>query len=256
MRMAIVLVVVLAASLLASNALAQDFYVRGNYYVASDELGAAGEWGADSGNLLVDDGTSGDLVAGDGIFSRLVTSTQLAGDYEMKVGMLDWSMSYPDENIPVFLTEDNQSFLVTHDTNTYADGFLPATNIVTTDVWYTPTMGWYVVGEPAELGAWDETQSVQATELASGLFRLEATFAADGTINYKWIADQTYGPIEAAGTGFQKGSFANAMLDVVAQAGYAFVLNPVNGRIKAGPVGAVSVLDLSWGRVKSQFQED
>ena len=255
MRMAIVLVVVAATSLLAGTALAQDFYVRGNYYVASDELGAAGEWGADSGNLLVDDGTNGDVAAGDGIYSRLVTSTQLAGDYEMKVGLLDWTESYPSENIPMFLTEDNQSFLVTFDRNTYDDGFLPATNIVTADVWYTPTTGWFVVGEPTELGAWDAAQSQPGTELSSGLFRYETTFAASGVINYKWIADQTYGPIEAAGTGFQKGSFANATLDVVAQAGYAFVLNPVNGRIKAGPVGAVSVLDLSWGRVKSQFQD-
>ena len=86
---------------------------------------------------LYDDGTNGDILAGDNVFS-LDTTIAAAGRYEFKVVTCgDWGTAYPSNNSWFFTSVANQAIKFTFDTNDHsADAgatFLPTQNIV--QVW-------------------------------------------------------------------------------------------------------------------------
>ncbi|MGD8398647.1 MAG: hypothetical protein PVG11_07305, partial [Anaerolineae bacterium] len=97
------------------------------WYVRGDFNG----WG--TSDPLYDDGTHGDLVPDDGVFAAEVTIATV-GRYEWKVGLADWSVSYPTTgNSWCVTTVANQVLRFTFDSNTYADGWLPDVNIIGVD---------------------------------------------------------------------------------------------------------------------------
>ena len=70
-------------------------------------------------NPLYDDGTNGDLLGGDGVFTTdIIIPT--AGRYEFKVTNGTWTESYPADNSWLNTTEDNQVVKVTFDTNDHS----------------------------------------------------------------------------------------------------------------------------------------
>lgn len=79
---------------------------------------------------LFDDGTNGDAVSGDGIYSRVFTVTNASGSGIDTVNVLHNSNTYPATGGYPFTSANGVSVLVSYDTNTYADGFQPATKIV------------------------------------------------------------------------------------------------------------------------------
>ena len=79
---------------------------------------------------MYDDGTHGDAVPGDGIFTGQVT-VAVAGRYEWKATLWgDWSTNYPGSNSWLITTTPNQVVTFTLNTNTIADNWMPNNNIV------------------------------------------------------------------------------------------------------------------------------
>jgi hypothetical protein len=256
-RLVLTLSVGLAALALAAPAHATDWYARGSFYEASDELGVSGAWGADSGNLLLDDGTGGDAVAGDGILSRAIATNVPAGVYEFKVGTLTWSSGFPDGyniNLRVRLTEADQEALVTFDTNMYDDGWLPVTHMIWSDRLVQPDIGWYVVGDIAELGSWAPAFGLEAELQPSGIYLAHTYIGTTGPIEYKWTADLAWIIQEVNGQGYCIRDMSHNVPFTVTDAGdYDFGMNPATGRVKAGPAGTVPTEDVSWSRIKTLY---
>jgi hypothetical protein len=83
-----------------------------------------------AGNQMYDDGTNGDLVSGDGIFSADITIAT-PGRYEWKVTAWgSWATAFPPSNSWLITTTSNQVVKFTFNTNTISDIWLPSTNIV------------------------------------------------------------------------------------------------------------------------------
>ena len=94
----------------------------------------AGEFNGWAHDPLFDNGTNGDLLGGDGVFSRDIPVHD-PGRYEFKVTNCSWTVSYPETgNSWLNTTETEQVVKVTFDTNDYsADAGLqlvPTSNIV------------------------------------------------------------------------------------------------------------------------------
>lgn len=89
---------------------------------------------SENGYPLNDDGTSGDLIGGDGVFSLDYTMPITPGRYEFKINACSWATNYPGENAWTITSVPSQTVKFTFDTNDYsADAgwpFKPTTNIV------------------------------------------------------------------------------------------------------------------------------
>lgn len=84
---------------------------------------------------LFDDGTNGDVVAGDNIYSRLFTITTSSLNNIYTVQVYDNGNLYPASAGYPFKGTVGDKVIVSYDKNTYADGYLPATKIV----WVNPS---------------------------------------------------------------------------------------------------------------------
>jgi hypothetical protein len=87
-----------------------------------------------SANPMYDDGTNGDLLAGDGVYSLALT-VATAGYYQWKaVECGNWGLAYPSANSWFTTTAADQTITFTLDTNDYSANagmaLLPASNIV------------------------------------------------------------------------------------------------------------------------------
>ncbi len=81
-------------------------------------------------NAMYDDGSNGDDTPNDGIYSAALTITS-AGTYDFKVKKdCDWNESYPGQDSWFVTDTAEQQVTITFDTNSYADGYVPSTNIV------------------------------------------------------------------------------------------------------------------------------
>lgn len=256
-RQVLVLYVSVLALVLPGLSQAETWYARGAYYSASGELGQSGLWGADAGNRLVDDGTYGDAVAGDNIYSRLVTSTEGPGWYEFKIGTVNWSDDAPDGyniNCGLATTVPQDQVLITFDTNVYSDGWTPTTRMVWCDKLVQPAIGWFVVGGAPALGDWNPSFGAPATLKPTGLYMATVTLLSAGTVGYKWTADRTWVIQEVSGQGFSIRDMAhNLSYAAPAPGEYDFAMNPATGRAKAGPTGTVATDDASWSRIKTLY---
>lgn len=131
---------------------------------------------------LYDDGTHGDLIAGDNIFT-LDTTIATAGRYEFKILECgNWGNAYPSNNAWFFTTAANQGVKFTFDVNDHsADAgadFYPAQRIV--NIWGDdlPT-SFTAVGD---WQGWNNANPATAmTALGNGLYRLKYTISTAGT---------------------------------------------------------------------------
>ncbi len=148
---------------------------------------------------LYDDGTHGDLLAGDGIYTLHYTFAT-TGTFEFKITVDDWSTNFPPQNSKVTVTSIGQVVRFTLDTNTYNDGWLPKANIVAASDVY-PT-SWTVVG-PWQGWANDAVTTTMQM-VAPGLYTLVYTFTTPGAYQFK-IA-QTSNWNRVYGTGGRTGN--------------------------------------------------
>jgi hypothetical protein len=82
---------------------------------------------------LFDDGTHGDAVAGDNIYSRVFTVTNPATGGIDTVQVIDGSNSYPATAGYPFKSTNGATVVVSYDKNSYSDGCQPSTKIVWVD---------------------------------------------------------------------------------------------------------------------------
>lgn len=144
-------------------------------------------------NPLYDDGTNGDLLGGDGVFTTdIIIPT--AGRYEFKVTNGTWTESYPADNSWLNTTEDNQVVKVTFDTNDHsADAGLamvPTTNII--HAWDSSN-SFTVVGD---FQGWDDADPNTALGMEGrGLYALNYPVATAGAQNFKIVSTGTWDAI-------------------------------------------------------------
>jgi glycosidase len=193
------------------------WYVRGEF----------NGWGMD--DPLYDDGTHGDVVPGDGVFTALVTVSP-AGRHEFKVAVEDWSVSYPPSGNSWLETSiDPEVVIVTFDTNTYTDGWLPQTTIIGVS---TEPGAWTAVGD---WQGWDNANPATAmAALGGGVYELVTTLPSPGSYQYKAVKTGTWDAIGADGRGVNA---ATALFDTtIADQEVAFRVDALAGRIEVAPV--------------------
>ncbi|MDY0125139.1 MAG: alpha amylase N-terminal ig-like domain-containing protein, partial [Anaerolineaceae bacterium] len=148
---------------------------------------------AEGGNPLFDDGTNGDLLGGDGIFSADITIAT-EGRYEFKVTNCTWGLSYPSANSWLNTTEDSQVVKVTFDTNDHsADAGLqmvPAVNIV--HAWDSSS-DFTAVGS---FQGWNNANPATAmTSFDRGLYGIIVQVELAGTYDYKAVVTGSWDSI-------------------------------------------------------------
>lgn len=147
----------------------------GNWCVAGEFNG----WNNTS-TPLFDNGTNGDLIGGDGIFS-LDYTIATAGRYEFKVVECgNWGNSHPSQNAWLYTTTDGQVVKFTFDTNNRSGDaglpLYPQQNIV--NVWDTLPTSLTAVGN---FQGWNPSDPATAlTDLGYGLHMRYHPFAAPG----------------------------------------------------------------------------
>ena len=83
-----------------------------------------------AGNQLYDDGTHGDLVAGDGIFSADITIATAGRDEWKVTAWGSWATTFPSSNSWLITTTPNQVVKFTFNTNTLGAAWLPNNNVL------------------------------------------------------------------------------------------------------------------------------
>jgi len=144
-------------------------------------------WGTT--DQLYDDGTNGDPVAGDSIYSKLITIAA-AGRYEWKVATSDWSISYPSSNSWLRTTTNNEQLLFTFDANFYPDIWLPNTNIINCSDQIPPSNNVVAAGDH---NSWNNSgteimhdDGLDGDWLAGdGIFAYHIIVASPGSYNWK-----------------------------------------------------------------------
>jgi hypothetical protein len=143
---------------------------------------------------LYDDGTHGDAVAGDGIFTGQVT-VATAGRYEWKATLWgSWATAFPNSNSWLITTSPNQVVTFTLNTNTISDNWMPASNIVNANDDPSPIVA---VGD---WQGWNNsgTQVMHDDGLAGdavagdGIFTYHAVIASAGTYQYKPVVQGSW----------------------------------------------------------------
>jgi hypothetical protein len=231
-----------------SLATAGPWYVPGGYY-----NGGGGTWTFDAGNEMFDDGVNGgDAVAGDGIFTATVTSTEAVGKQEFKFALSDWSVSYhPSCNLWVYIHNPGDVITFTYDTNTYGDGWVPTTQVYWSSHMYPPGTVFEVIGSAAETGSWG---SGVAGTLLGNVFTVTIPHATPGTYEYKWRAVGDWDVQNFGGEGAVPCGFNGSYETTVAGQNVLFELNTLTGRMRALPEDPVATEDASWGSVKGQYR--
>jgi glycosidase len=143
---------------------------------------------------MYDDGTHGDAVAVDGVYTVLVT-VETAGRYEFKVASEDWSASYPGSgNSWLDITTDGETVTITFDINTYADGWLPKTDVIGVSA---EPGAWTAVGD---WQGWDNANPATAmSALGDGVYEFTTAIASPGSYQYKAVKTGTWDAIGADG---------------------------------------------------------
>jgi glycosidase len=143
------------------------------------------QWWDNSNTPLYDDGTNGDLIGGDGVFS-LDYTISTSGRNEWKAVVCgDWGTAYPSDNAWVVTGSDNQSVKFTFDTNDHANDaglpFQPAKNIV--NAWDTLPESFNAVGD---FQGWNNADpAALLTDLGNGTRILNYVFSSPGTYQGK-----------------------------------------------------------------------
>ncbi len=166
----------------------------GNWCVA----GSMNGWD-NSSTPLFDDGTNGDLIGGDGVFS-LDLAIATAGRYEFKaVECGNWGIAYPSDNAWLNTTADAQVVKFTFDTNDHSTDagtpLYPLQNIV--NAWDSLPASLTAVGN---FQGWNNADPATAlTDLGHGFHMLYHPFAAPGDYMGKMVKTGTWDAFGADG---------------------------------------------------------
>jgi len=170
---------------------------------------------------LYDDGTHGDVTAGDNIFTAEIAIPS-AGRHEFKVTTADWSTSYPPANSWLVTQADNQIVTIFLDANLYEDGWLPAANRIGV---LDSTTAWTAVGN---WQGWNNANpDTGMADAGDGTFRLTYAIPAPGTYEYKAVATGTWDAVGADGRNVNAGTLLFTTVEAGQHA--TFFVNPSTG---------------------------
>lgn len=240
-KTATALLALLLASSFAVSAFAAGpgpFWVKGDYYA-----GTVGTWNADAGNAMTLSG---------GVWSATVTADQAYGRHEFKVANADWSESYyPYCNLWVHCgTGDAVTF--TLDTNVYADGWLPAQDIVWSTHAFPAGTTFEVIGGAPETGSWG---SGAAASLVGGIWTSVLTIATPGSYEAKFRATGTWDVCNIGSEGAGAPCGGNlAYTTAVPNTDVRFQFNPATGRARAEVLGVTPASTTSFGQLKLRYR--
>jgi hypothetical protein len=210
------------------------FFARGSFYDAG--------WSADAGNQLT-------LSAG--VWSGAVVSPMAAGQYEGKIAAGDWSESYPNSNQPVFISGPGDVVTWTFDTNVYADGWLPATDIAFNDHAVASGMTFEVIGSAPETGSW---ASGVAAVLVGDVWSVELPIAAPGSYEVKFRKTGDWS-INVGADGYGTNSNNVGYTTILSNEAVLYQFNQATGRMRVVVGGSVTPTQQgTWGRLKSLFR--
>ena len=231
-------IVTFAVALLALTAMvasaAGPFYARGGYYDAG--------WSADAGNLLVEGPA--------GVFTATVHSPMPAGYYEGKVALADWSSSWPNSNQPVILAVGNEDVKWSFDTNTYADGWSPSTNIAINDHG-TTGLTFEVIGAAPETGGWG---SGVAATLTGDIWGVQLTIATVGTYDVKFRKTGDWS-VNCGASGFGTNESNYSYTTTLPNQPVLFQFNQKTGRMRVVIGGYASPTHTtSFGAIKAMYR--
>lgn len=154
--------------------------------------GDANGWN-NSSTPMADDGTNGDLIAGDGVYSW-VTSIPTPGTYAWKAVECDnWSNTHPAQNSWVTTGAPMQGVTFTLDTNDYSLNagmtLLPSSNIVNVSGDTLPT-SYTVVGD---FQGWNNADPFTLmSDMGNGFYRLVYLVSTPGTHIGKAVVTGTW----------------------------------------------------------------
>ena len=219
-------------------------------YANAQTWNVAGDFNSwnNQGNPMYDDGTHGDKVAGDGIFSDTI-HIATAGRYEWKVTAYgDWNTAFPGNNSWIYTSSDNQSVLFTIDTNSYSDKWMPSKDIINANDQVTPTDTIVVVGD---YNSWNNNDAAGMMKddgkngdavAGDGIYAFHTVIATAGTYNWK---PTLKGVWDAWGLDNRSKNSSNAQYTTITDnENVYFYLNINNGRIYAS-VGAPLPVELT-----------
>ncbi len=184
-------------------------------------------WG--TSDPMFDDGTNGDVTAGDGIFSTQVTAAE--GRYEFKVATAEW-FGYPSSN--AWLESTGEVVMITLDTNTYNDEWMPAANIVGVS---TEPGAWTAVGDWQSYNNADPNTGM--TSNGDGTYTLSTPIANPGNYTIKATKTGTWDAIGADGRGVNATNAAFTTTE--ADQEVVFKVDPLAGRIKVAVTPAPTI---------------
>ena len=238
----------------AGSAVAQPYFAPGSYQ----------GWDLNTAPQMVDDGTNGDLVAGDGIYSVTV-NIATAGAYEWKTALSGWSDSWPHTGNSWFITlADNEDVLLTFDTNAHGDGWAPDSYWPDSD--HTVGDTYKVVGdlqdEMGDPGDWDPANGTllmhddgvggDATA-GDGVYTYCGQISTAG--DYQWKVAVNGDWAQQFGT---DGPSVNAGTWMITVANdndeWCFYLDVNTGRIYAEESGPVPTQSETWGGIKRLYR--
>jgi len=198
-------------------------------------------------------GPSNQLTLSAGVWTGAVVSDAalVPGFYAGKVATSDWSEGYPTSNQPVFLTSPGEVVNWTFDTNVYADGWLPATDIVYNDHMIPAGATFEAIGSAPETGNWG---SGVACALTGDVWSVEIPIATPGSYEVKFRRTNDWS-INAGSDGFGTNSANIPYTTTIANEPVLFQFNQLTGRVRVLPGGGVvPTTEGTWGRLKSLFR--
>jgi len=185
---------------------------------------------------LYDDGTHGDLIPEDDVFS-LEYTVAAAGRYEWKVVKCgDWGVAYPANNAWFNTDQANQSVTFTFDANDYSGDagavLLPAQHIV--NAMDTLPTGFTAVGD---FQGWNNTDPATAlVEVGPGIYHLAYQIPTAGTYEGKVVVTDSW---DAFGTDGRNTNAPNLNFTTTADnETVAFLLDANTGRLIITPQGS------------------
>ena len=191
-----------------------------------------GDWnGWGTADPMYDDGTHGDAAPGDAVFTAQVTIST-AGRHEFKVAVEDWSTNYPPSgNSWLDTALDGQVVLVTLDTNSHPDGWLPEANIIGVEC---EPGTWTAVGD---WQGWDNSSpATSMAALGGGLYQLTTQLAAPGTYQFKAVKTGSWDAIGADGR--SANAYTTTFTTTTAGQTVTFRVSALVGRIQAEVLAA------------------
>jgi uncharacterized repeat protein (TIGR01451 family) len=226
-------------------------FLPASLYAAGPPWYARGEFnGYGTTDQMYDDGTHGDLVSGDGIYSVVITPS-VAGRYEWKVDDGNWTESYPPSNAWLVTNIISQPVLLTFDSNSYIDGWLPVSNTVNAlDSLHT----WVAVGD---WQGWNNANPTTTMSLEDGIYQYTTVLSDVGTYQYKVVVSGTWDAIGPEGTsGGRSINTNNLAFDTTeAQQRVTFFADAATGRIKVEAWQPVVINEIRIDQPSTDYDE-